>query len=261
MNASDPVSQDHWNILLLDRYPLRRAGLCSFIQQSALSQGQACTVQEADPEQMDQVPQNVSAILVDLGSIHAMQPDAQQLLASLRRQAPPGCPIAVISDHSTAAEVRACFTAGVQGFIATHMEPRRAIHALAFVIGGGMFFPPEAMLEQAAADPEPILVDTEASSPMDESAFTQRQREVLHYLRRGYSNKLIGRELHMCESTVKVHVRQIMRKLGVSNRTQAALQILSGSDGTELAADITALASPPADLVAVLNEGALPLRA
>ena len=52
---------------------------------------------------------------------------------------------------------------------------------------------------------------------------TCRQADVLRLLRRGQSNKYIARELCMRESTVKVHVRQIMRKLGASNRTQAAL--------------------------------------
>jgi DNA-binding NarL/FixJ family response regulator len=52
---------------------------------------------------------------------------------------------------------------------------------------------------------------------------TSRQTDVLHLLRSGQSNKYIARELNMRESTVKVHVRQIMRKLGAANRTQAAL--------------------------------------
>jgi DNA-binding NarL/FixJ family response regulator len=46
---------------------------------------------------------------------------------------------------------------------------------------------------------------------------------VLEHLRRGDSNKLIARELNIREGTVKVHVRQIMRKLGVANRTQVAI--------------------------------------
>src|SRR5262249_20243436 len=52
---------------------------------------------------------------------------------------------------------------------------------------------------------------------------TARQQEVLARLRQGESNKLIGRQLKLRESTVKVHIRQIMRKLGATNRTQAAL--------------------------------------
>jgi DNA-binding NarL/FixJ family response regulator len=52
---------------------------------------------------------------------------------------------------------------------------------------------------------------------------TPRQLEVLDRLREGKPNKLIARDLNMTEATVKVHVRQIMRKLGAANRTQAVL--------------------------------------
>jgi gluconolactonase len=50
--------------------------------------------------------------------------------------------------------------------------------------------------------------------------FTQRQAQILDCLRRGMANKLIAYELNMCESTVKVHIRNIMKKLNATNRTQ-----------------------------------------
>jgi DNA-binding NarL/FixJ family response regulator len=52
--------------------------------------------------------------------------------------------------------------------------------------------------------------------------FTQRQSQILECLRRGMANKLIAYELDMCESTVKVHIRNIMKKLNATNRTQVA---------------------------------------
>jgi DNA-binding NarL/FixJ family response regulator len=52
---------------------------------------------------------------------------------------------------------------------------------------------------------------------------TVRQQEVLEGLRRGESNKQIAKRLDIGEATVKIHIRQIMRKLGARNRTQAAL--------------------------------------
>jgi len=58
---------------------------------------------------------------------------------------------------------------------------------------------------------------------------TARQKAVLERLSRGDSNKAIARRLGIREGTVKVHVRQIMRKLGVANRTQVALACLEGS--------------------------------
>jgi DNA-binding NarL/FixJ family response regulator len=58
---------------------------------------------------------------------------------------------------------------------------------------------------------------------VDDGSLTPRQIQVLNSLVRGQRNKLIARELGMTEGTVKVHVRQIMRKLGATNRTQVAV--------------------------------------
>ena len=78
-----------------------------------------------------------------------------------------------------------------------------------------------------AADTVPRAVPTAAPGGDQQSSdvgrLTLRQREVLEQLRLGLSNKEIARALEMSEPTVKVHVRQVMRKLGVTNRTQAAL--------------------------------------
>ena len=54
---------------------------------------------------------------------------------------------------------------------------------------------------------------------------TPRQRQVLELLGQGRPNKVIAQRLALCESTVKVHVRQIMRKLGATNRAEVALKL------------------------------------
>src|SRR5690606_26939929 len=80
------------------------------------------------------------------------------------------------------------------------------------------YFPREALL--AARTGSGTLAH---GGDLSNSRLTLRQHEVLEGLRYGKSNKHIARELNMQEATVKVHVRQIMRKLGASNRTQVAL--------------------------------------
>jgi DNA-binding NarL/FixJ family response regulator len=57
----------------------------------------------------------------------------------------------------------------------------------------------------------------------NEVGLTARERQVLERLQLGSPNKLIARQLNLRESTVKVHIRRILRKLGAVNRTQAAL--------------------------------------
>ena len=62
-----------------------------------------------------------------------------------------------------------------------------------------------------------------APHPSELDSLTPRERETLSHLARGGSNKEIARELDLAESTVKVHVQNILRKLGISSRVQAAV--------------------------------------
>ncbi|WP_157962020.1 LuxR C-terminal-related transcriptional regulator [Acuticoccus kandeliae] len=72
-----------------------------------------------------------------------------------------------------------------------------------------------------------------STKPQLSSYFTERQLAVARALRRGSANKTIAYELDLCESTVKVHIRNIMRKLKVSNRTQAAFKLNAFADDDE----------------------------
>lgn len=128
----------------------------------------------------------------------------------------PHVPCLVLSDRAEPEEAVLAAQMGEQAFMTTSVEPRVALQAFAFVIGGGTFFPREALL-QGRQRPDP------APEPVTDD-LTPRQAQVLARLRLGKSNKVIARDLDMQESTVKVHVREIMRKLGVRNRTEAALR-------------------------------------
>ena len=59
--------------------------------------------------------------------------------------------------------------------------------------------------------------------PRRKGSLTARELEVLQLLKQGKPNKLIAYELHLSESTVKVHIRNTMRKIGSTNRTHAAM--------------------------------------
>jgi DNA-binding NarL/FixJ family response regulator len=106
---------------------------------------------------------------------------------------------------------------GAKGFISTRMPLDVAIAAMQFVSAGGTFVPAERILAAARQQVEhPVSVADSANG-----LFTARQAAVVEALRKGKANKLIAYEL-MCESTVKVHVRKIMRKLKATNRTEVA---------------------------------------
>jgi DNA-binding CsgD family transcriptional regulator len=84
------------------------------------------------------------------------------------------------------------------------------------------------------------VVESVAETGSTNINLTERQKSVLERLGRGDSNKAIARVLGIREGTVKVHVRQIMRKLGVTNRTQVAIACANGAgngNGAEMRAD------------------------
>ncbi len=107
---------------------------------------------------------------------------------------------------------------GAKGYIPTSAPLEVAIEAMRLVKAGGVYVPASILL--AVRQPE-IPVQPTESQP-SQLIFTARQRSVVEALRRGKANKIIAHELQMRESTVKVHVRNIMRKLKAKNRTEVA---------------------------------------
>jgi DNA-binding NarL/FixJ family response regulator len=79
--------------------------------------------------------------------------------------------------------------------------------------------------QDPAPAPQAMRTETPELASQHETTFTPREIEVLHRLRQGLQNKIIAYELGMSESTVKVHLRNVMKKLNASNRTQVAFML------------------------------------
>lgn len=209
-------------VLVVDALELRRAGITSLVDEWARTIN--LTTIGISPEDLlaySQSGEDVRFLILSIGGSSLHEGDLQSCAKSTRELFP-NAPCAVISDRREAEEAVQAARLGEQAFLSTSMEPGIARQALTFVLGGGTFFPREALLHQYALTAR--VVSGHVSVHKNENdTLTQRQNEVLERLRLGRSNKHIARDLNMQESTVKVHVRQIMRKLGASNRTQAAL--------------------------------------
>lgn len=127
-------------------------------------------------------------------------------------------PLAVFIDRVEPDDAREAFQRGLKGLIPTRLPPDVVLQALRLIQAGGTYIPTEAFMAgaSATADDEPLR------RPDPSANFTRREWQVIERLRRGESNKAIAYELALHESTVKVYVRQIMRKLCATNRTHAA---------------------------------------
>ncbi|WP_244489986.1 response regulator transcription factor [Rhizobium sp. Leaf386] len=109
---------------------------------------------------------------------------------------------------------------GVCGYIPTSVDIGVCIQALYLAIAGGRFVPASSLLSMRE-----FLELSSVRNIAGDGSFTARQTAVAEALRCGKANKLIARELQLCESTVKVHIRNIMKKLGATNRTEVAFKI------------------------------------
>lgn len=128
-----------------------------------------------------------------------------------------GVPVLILSNSDDIADIVDSVRMGARGYVLKTSPPEVLEHAISLALSGDIFLPlPRAVLNGALAD---------AARGSDDilDRLTDRQRDVFELLLAGHSNKEIARGLGVLEGTVKVHVRAIMQKLGVRNRTQVAV--------------------------------------
>jgi len=130
-----------------------------------------------------------------------------------------GVPVIVTSPSESHAQIIAAIRNGARGYIPPSSKRCVLQHALPLVMAGGLYIPASAFRGKKLG----ALRAPERLSPQMTSSLTQRQREIIIMLAEGKSNKEIARELGLLEGTVKIHVRGILRNLGVRNRTEAAI--------------------------------------
>jgi DNA-binding NarL/FixJ family response regulator len=143
----------------------------------------------------------------------------QSALELLRVRLPEASAV-VLSDRDDVDEASRALTHGARGYIPTSVECEVAVAALRLIGAGGTFVPADALRSAAEkVDDQPEGGRQRRSDGLD---LTPRELSVIDLLREGKPNKLIAAQLDMQENTVKVHVRNILRKLNAANRTHAA---------------------------------------
>jgi DNA-binding NarL/FixJ family response regulator len=152
---------------------------------------------------------------------------------SLFRNRHPDARIAIVADRYRPNEMTSAFRPGANGYFVNVITGDRFIRSIELVMMGETIFPQAFLsfiidanrphLVEAAAtvrNLEPILVATEdATAPL----LSPQEKVILRCLIEGDSNKCIARKIDISEATVKVHVKAILRKIRVQNRTQAAV--------------------------------------
>jgi two-component system nitrate/nitrite response regulator NarL len=169
----------------------------------------------------------------------------------LREKHPKGR-VAMVADHYRLDELASAFRAGANGYFADVMTCEAFIKSVELVLMGETIFPKEFLsfaldFERAPGDKAVVLSEERDQAiilTMEDTIAPQlspREKSILQCLVEGNSNKCIARKVGIAEATVKVHVKAILRKIRVQNRTQAAIWGMNNASP----------ASPP-------NSGALP---
>ena len=200
-------------LLLLDQRPMMRDCLARSIAAEWPQARIAALGFEALDTLAPDVALDACILSVDAAGIDLLAGVAEAL---------PGTPCVVLSDEAGEAAVARAAALGAQAYFSTSAPLPVLVQGVRLVLVGGTAFPRPVALP-AASPAAPAGRRGPTPSRFGNELFTPKELEVLGSLARGRPNKLIAHELSICETTVKVHLRHIFRKLGTTNRTHAAL--------------------------------------
>lgn len=206
-------------IALVDDQPLVRAGFSMVIDSQ---DDMEVVVQAADGvEAVDQLrARDVDVVLMD---VRMPRMDGIEATSRILEQVPvERAPrIIVLTTFDLDEYVVAAIRAGASGFLLKDAQPEELLHAIRTIHRGDAVIAPSAtrrLLERVISTPEPPERSTTALETL-----TEREREVLVLMGRGFSNQEIGAELFVAGATVKTHVGRVLSKLGARDRVQAVI--------------------------------------
>lgn len=196
--------------------------------QDILSEGLRSYLNKIDSGAMVSAVRNWSEVMELLGSDHKYDlividldlPGVQGLGDVIQQKAVFGkASLAVLADEATRHEVFHALESGIAAYITKNMPGTAVQGALMLAIGGERFIPSRLLLGDETVGESGYRAGRKGDRPLD--AMTQRQAQVLKLVAGGKTNAEIAGELKVAEPTVRLHLRQIYRKLGVRNRIEA----------------------------------------
>ncbi|MGX6600695.1 response regulator [Micromonosporaceae bacterium Da 78-11] len=205
MAGADPSIR----VVVVDDHPAVRRGLRTFLELTGDIEviGEAADG-DAALELIERARPDV--VLLDMA---LPGPDGVEVLRELRRRELTAR-VLVVTSYTDRRRLLPAIRAGARGYLSKDVDPHALVAAVRAVAAGHLLLEPEA------AD---VLLGGSAAHPTAKPALTAREHEVLDLIADGRSNREIARALVVAEKTVKTHVSSILLKLGLADRTQAAL--------------------------------------
>lgn len=199
------------NVLIADDHPLFRQALAEALSQTEVS---------INIEQVQTLADTLSRVDqgdIDLLLLDLKMPDCVGLMGLIElREKHPETSVAVVTANESPQTMLKVKAAGAIGYLIKSMELESLVNALTQLLNGAAFFELEGEVDE-----DEISEDIDAMKKL--GSLTPKQQHVLSLISKGFLNKQIAFELNIKETTVKTHVSEIFRKLGIYNRTQAAI--------------------------------------
>jgi two-component system, NarL family, response regulator LiaR len=200
-------------LFIVDDHPLFRRGVRLFLQEEPGIRlaGEAGTGEDA----LKLLEQNaVDVVLMDLQmpGMDGIEATARILLQW------PAVKVLILTSFGSWEKACASLKTGAAGYVLKDARPEELVAAIRAVAAGGSYLSTAIaaeMLNQLEREP--------ADLPSAPESLTEREKEVLVFVARGMNNREIAGKLFLSEKTVKTHVANILQKLNVKSRTQAAL--------------------------------------
>lgn len=207
------VSSGKISVLIADDHPMVRQGLRVFLE---LQPDIEVVGEAADGAQAARLAQELrpDVVLLDLvmpgtDGVTAIEQMAEAAVESK---------VLIVTSFGEHRTVVPAIRAGARGYVSKEVEPSALAAAIRAVAAGHVLLGPEVAAALLSADASQLPEGGGADPQL-----TAREREVLDLIARGRSNREIARALTVSEKTVKTHVSSVLMKLGVADRTQAAL--------------------------------------
>jgi NarL family two-component system response regulator LiaR len=214
MDSTRMRADDKINVMLVDDHAIVRQGLRTYLELQPDIQvvGEASDGKQAISMVRELLP---DVVLMDLVMPNTDGVEATRAITALS----PSTRVIVLTSFSEDEKVFASIKAGAQGYLMKDVLPQDLVAAIRTVYRGEAQLDPEIArkLMQEFTNPQP-------TAPKHD--LTERELEVLTLIAHGKSNKDISEDLVLSEKTVKTHVSNILQKLHLSDRTQAAVYAL-----------------------------------
>jgi len=205
-------------VLLIDDHALVRKGLEALLQSRNIEVAASVGSGQEGIDQASKLKPDVILLDINMPGMNGLE-----TLKELRQQKIES-PVLMLTMSREETDLRAALQNGAQGYLLKDMEPEELIPALEAVASGDNVVAKELVgsltrIVQSNNNEEP---DVTEESPF--SDLTPRELEILGHIAEGQSNKAIARDLDISDGTVKLHVKSILRKLGMHSRVEAAVK-------------------------------------